>query len=67
MSQRLQGQSPKNESETRETVSRETESQKVQSTWPVQCGRTSEGFWKDSSTGLSHPTREDDGKVAQPT
>ena len=31
----------------------------AQSTWPVQCGRTSEGFWKSSQTGLSHPARED--------
>ena len=48
-------QSPKNESETRET-----ESQKVQSTWPAQCGRTIEGFWKSSRTGLSHPAIQDE-------
>ena len=40
-SQRLQGQSPQNESETRET-----ESQKVQSTWSAERGWTSEGFWQ---------------------
>ena len=33
--------------------------QKVQSPWPVHCGRTSEGFWKSSRTGLSHPARQD--------
>ena len=32
----------------------------TQSTWPVQCDRTSEGFWKSSRTGLSHPAREDE-------
>ena len=70
-SQRLQGQSPKNESETRETKSQKSsrpglssgtgqvKASGAQSTWPVQCGRTSEGFWKSSRTGLSHPARED--------
>ena len=43
----------------------------TQSTWPAQCGRTSEGFWKSSRTGLSSPSDgrrvKSSGKVAQPT
>ena len=88
-SQRLQGQSPKNESglerqslkrssrpgqpkavrrvkassnlytkSSRLGLSGETGQVKAsgaQSSCPVQCGRTSEGFWKSRSTGLYHP------------
>ena len=69
-SQRLQGQSPKNESETRET-----EAQKVQSTWPAESGWTSEGFWQfEHKVQSNWPVSPSDtgqvkssGKVGQPT
>ena len=47
------------ESGTPGAESQRQESQKVQSTWPVQCGRTSEGFWKSSRTGLCLPAIQD--------
>ena len=39
---------------TKESETQETSSQtQIQSTWPVQCGRTSEGFWQSRATHLT--------------
>ena len=70
-SQRLQEQCPKTsqilerqslKKSSRPGLSSETGQVKASATqtyWPVQCDGTSEGFWKSSRTGLSHPAGED--------